>query len=315
MLAARTFNWQDDPRVEEVPEPVAAPGESLVEVAAGYLAHFDLSVLTGEFFVVPPLPFIPGVAGAGHVLESERFPAGTPVRISGSDVGMLRDGTWAERVSVPDDGIEQLPETADLALASCFFPGLATAHAALHLVGSLAPGQRVAVTGATGAVGSLTMQVALRSGAGRVVGFHRDPAQAHLISAGAESVVWEGEDTVARFEGENAFDLVVDVVGGEVLALLATRATKRGGRVAVVGYAAADEIPITITDLIDADVSLMPVNLKHLVTAVPPARDLLTEIDDAGLEVRITTLPLSEMSEGLDLLRRGTAGGCIVLVP
>src|SRR5690348_2625585 len=95
MLAARTFSWQDDPQLEEVPDPVAGPSESLIEVAAGYVANLDLSVLTGEFFVVPPLPFIPGCDGAGYVLESERFPKGTPVRIGGGEVGMLRDGTWA----------------------------------------------------------------------------------------------------------------------------------------------------------------------------------------------------------------------------
>lgn len=315
MRAAVATAWKTDPVVQVVPDPAPGPGEALVEVAAASCAHFDLSVMTGEFFVVPELPFVPGAEGAGRVLESAVHAPGTPVRIRGRSVGMTRDGAWAERLVAAADDLEALAPEADLVLAAGFYSACATAHAALRIVGGLSPGQTVAVTGASGSVGYLTAQLALRLGASRVVAFHRDPAQAHLIPAGAEPVVWDGEDGLAPFAGEEGFDLVVDVIGGDVLALLATRATKPGGRVAMVGYAANEELSISIPGLLGANVSLMPVSLKRMQGEVPPPAELLAEVERGDVAVRLAEVPLGELPRALDLLRAGTAGGRIVLVP
>jgi NADPH:quinone reductase-like Zn-dependent oxidoreductase len=315
MRAAIATAWKADPVVQVVPDPSPGPGEALVEVVAASCAHFDLSVMTGEFFVVPGLPFIPGAEGAGRILSSSVHPAGTAVRIRGGSVGTTRNGAWADRLIAADDELEVLTPGTDLVLAAGFYSACATAHAALRLVGAFSPGQTVAVTGASGSVGYLTAQLALRLGAGRVVAFHRDPAQAHLIPAGAESAIWNGEATLAPFEGGEGFDLVVDVVGGDVLALLATRATKPGGRVAMVGYAAAEELSLSIPDLLGASVSLAPVSLKRMQGDVPPAAELLAEVERGDVEVRLSKVPLAELPRALDLLRQGTAGGRIVLIP
>ncbi|MBS1877973.1 MAG: zinc-binding alcohol dehydrogenase family protein [Actinobacteria bacterium] len=317
MLAAVTDQLDAGRNVEirEVDEPEVGPGESLVAIEAAAVAHFDLTILSGEFFAPPPLPFIAGAEAGGRVLASETLEVGTRVRVGGAGVGVVRAGTWAERVAAPDAALEALAPEVDAGIAATCFYAATTAEAALHTIGQLQPGQRVAVTGATGSVSDLTIQLALRAGASKVVGFHRSAAQADLIPAGAESVVWEGAATADRFRGDDAFDLVVDVVGGEALSLLATRSIKPGGAVAMVGYAASDDLSVSITDLIVNDVRLLPVNTIRLEDEVRGAAQAMLSEVGSELQLRTTRLPLGEIDAALDLLRGGTAGARILVEP
>ncbi|MBS1879398.1 MAG: zinc-binding dehydrogenase [Actinobacteria bacterium] len=315
MLAARAIGWGQDPVLEEIPTPEPGSGETLVEVAAAPCVHFDLSVMSGNFFANPDLPFTPGHEGTGKVVESATHAAGAAVRLRAGPVGLTRDGTWAQFVVVPDGELEPLSAAADLQLAAAYQSPCATAHAALRLVGNLQPGQSVAVTGGSGCVASVTAQLALRLGASRVVAFHRDPAQRDLIPAGVEAVVWTGSDCLAPFEGEDGFDLVVEVLGGDVLAQFATRATKPGGLVAVVGYAASEDLSIYIPDLLHANVTISPVNLIRLADAIPPSSELLAEVERGDLHLHTQAFPLTELPTALEMLRSGTAGGRVVLTP
>src|SRR5262249_18524286 len=130
MLSARAKEWGVDPVLEDIPVPSPGPGESLVRVEAASCVHFDLSVLSGEFFANPELPCAPGYEGAGRIVESAAHPVDAPVRLRSSEVGLTRDGCWAEFVVVPDDDLEPLSEGADLALAAAFQSPCSTAHAA-----------------------------------------------------------------------------------------------------------------------------------------------------------------------------------------
>jgi NADPH:quinone reductase len=297
MLAAVVDELGAQPRIEvrEVEEPEVGAGESLVAVEAAAVAHFELDVISGDFLAPPPpLPFVAGSEGAGRVVASDTIPIGTLVRIGGAGVGIIRNGCWAERVAAPDTAVEPLPPDLDPSIAAAFYS---------------------AVTGATGSVASMTIQLALRAGASKVVGFHRDPAQSQLLPAGSESVIWEGAATAERFSGENAFDLVVDVVGGEMLSLLATRSVKPGGIVAMTGYAGSDELRTSITKLLVADVSLRPVNAINLEDQVKPAAQAMLAEIGTELELRTTRFPLADISEAIELLRAGTAAGRILVEP
>ena len=101
--AARFHAWGAAPIVEDVPDPVREPGHVLVKVEAAAVAHLDATVSGGDFGMRPELPYIGGVEGAGIVLESDADgpPPGTQVLLRGAGIGMKRDGTWAERITVP----------------------------------------------------------------------------------------------------------------------------------------------------------------------------------------------------------------------
>ena len=107
MLAARIHGFGRPVELEHRPEPTVAEGESLVAVEAAVVGHLDLGVAGGRFPLLPTPPYTPGTGGAGRVLDSDSLEPGTLVEIRGGGVGLLRDGTWAERIAVPDDALHR----------------------------------------------------------------------------------------------------------------------------------------------------------------------------------------------------------------
>jgi NADPH2:quinone reductase len=308
VLAARIHDWGGKPLLEEVPEPVPAPGETLVEVTAAAIGHIDLTVAAGRFAYRPSLPHVPGVEGAARVLDSPSLPSGAPVRIRGGGVGLERDGTWAERAAVATKALHPVPEGLDESLVATFFGPAVTARVAVDEIGRLEPGERVAVTGASGAVGSLAVQLARRAGAGSVVALVSRPEKAPLVPPGAE--------VVAGDLPEEPVDLLIDTCGGPRLATLLTRAVRPGGRAVLVGYTAGTQLSLDLPALLAADVTLHPVNLiRRGPRLAGTAAELLDLLVRGDLTLRVTTFPLSRVAEAVELVRSGAAAGRVALVP
>src|SRR5262249_22008355 len=140
MRAARFHGWETAPVVENVPEPVRREGEVLVEVRAAAVAHLDVTISGGDFGMKPPLPYIGGVEGAGVVLEADQdsgIAAGTQVMLRGGGLGMLRDGTWCERISVPRKVATPLDPALPPEIAATFFVPATTGYVAVHDVGGV----------------------------------------------------------------------------------------------------------------------------------------------------------------------------------
>jgi NADPH2:quinone reductase len=231
MKAVRVHAWGEPPRVEELPDPQPAPGFSLVRMHAATVGHIDRTVWSGDFLRHPPLPYVPGVEAAGVVVQSERFAPGQRVWLRGAGLGILRDGTWRELIAAPDAALGELPQAVSFALGSAFFSPCTSAWVALHEVGQLRAGERVVVSGASGAVGSLALQLAREAGATvRAVVF--DDAQAARLPAGVEAVPAQALQPQA--------DLLLDTVGGAALPQ-ALRGVAPGGRAVLVGYAGGNE--------------------------------------------------------------------------
>lgn len=190
MRAARIHAWGTAPVVEEVPEPVRGEGEVLVQVEAGGIGHLDATIASGEFAMKPTPPYIGGVEGAGTVLEADAdsgLAPGTQVVLRGTGLGMLRDGTWTERVSVRRKAVTPLEAPLEPAVAASFFVPATTAYVALHDVGRVEKGEEVIVVGAAGAVGAMVAQQALAAGA-RVTGVVGRADQLADVPEGVEAV-------------------------------------------------------------------------------------------------------------------------------
>src|SRR3990170_6594710 len=102
MRAVRLHRLGGTPQVDTVAVPRRRPGETLVSVAAAALNPADLMMARGSFpDRLPPLPFVVGLEGAGRIVESDAYPAGTPVWWQAL-------GTAAEYAIAPDDRIVPL---------------------------------------------------------------------------------------------------------------------------------------------------------------------------------------------------------------
>lgn len=300
--------WGGDPELVERPVPDADGGLTLVRLQAAAVAHLDASLLAGSFSRTAPLPLVPGTEGAGVVVRSGTHPVGSPVRVRGAGVGLARDGCWADHVVAPDDAVLPVPEGTDPALACSAFSPAASAHAALHDVGHLQPGETVLVTGAAGAVGGLVVQLAARAGATVVAVVSRE-AKRDLVPAGASEVL-VGDELAA----EPRADLLVDTVGGPALPR-ALAAVVPGGRAVLVGYTAGRELGVDLQSLMQADVALLPLNLLRRGPGllVPFAR-LLGELSRGELVLPVETYDLADAPAALARLRGGLAPGKVALV-
>ncbi|MFD0493430.1 zinc-binding dehydrogenase [Streptomyces rhizosphaericus] len=171
------------------------------------------------------------------------------------------------------------------------------------------PGERVLVTGAAGAVGALTVQIAARAGA-EVIGVVGRPAKLPHVPAPAKALL--AADLSADAIG-GPVDVVVDTVGGPVLRDSLPLVRPRG-RVALVGYTAGREFTVDLADFLLADVSLLPVNLMTRGKEVAAdTQRLLGDLTSGELTLPVERHRIDGLAEAVARLRSGEAVGKVVL--
>jgi NADPH:quinone reductase len=192
------------PEPVEVPTPRRRPGEALVRIHTAALNPVELHIWNGHFFDGPPRPpYVIGLEGVGVVEEGERLQPGTRVRVEFVHPGYGRDGAVAEYAVAPEqpddsDRASQasvaaigdgLTDTAAAALGVPVFTALMCLERAERAGATLA-GAHVLVTGATGAVGLIAVQLAKLMGAARVVAAGRNRERLdRALSLGADAAV------------------------------------------------------------------------------------------------------------------------------
>lgn len=309
-MSVRVHGFGAPPRVEDVPDPTCPPGHTSVQIAAATVGHIDRSIWSGSFLRHPPLPYTPGVEASGMVVESARFAPGERVWVRGGGLGTARDGTWAERAVAPDEVIGALPDGVDFGTGSVFFSPCTSAWIALHSIGQVSAGQTVLVTGATGAVGSIAVQLAAEAGA-CVVGSVSHPDRLGDLPDGVEGIVTAPDirDVCPPV------DLVIDTVGGAVLQSVVPAVTP-GGTVVLVGYVAGAAVTLDLPMLIQHDVTLRPLNMIHREPeGRAVAAELLARISDGRLTIDVTSFGFDQASEALDWVASSGHRGRAVLVP
>ncbi|MFN2588744.1 MAG: quinone oxidoreductase [Actinomycetota bacterium] len=179
--------------LEDLPSPEPRPGEAVVRLDAIGVNFIDVNHRSGAYEM--PLPFTPGVEGAGVVTAV----AGEDGVRAGDRVGFARVmGAYAEEVAVPVDRLVPLPPTIGPELAAAVLLQGMTAHSLLDAAGPLREGDWCVVHAGAGGVGLLLTQMASRRGL-RVIGTASTPEKAELArKAGAEvAVVYTQRDFVA----------------------------------------------------------------------------------------------------------------------
>lgn len=317
MRAARVHAWGSAPVLDEVPEPVRGAGEVLVTVEAAAVAHLDLTVAGGDFGMKPPLPYIGGVEGAGVVVEAEPesgLEPGAQVVLRGAGLGLLRDGTWTETVSVPRKAVTPLQHPLPPEVAATFFVPATTAHVALHDVGKVRPGEEVIVVGAAGAVGSMVAQQALAAGA-TVIGVVGRSDQLAQVPAGVEPVDGSSAESVEALAKARSATLLVDTLGGSEL-VARTRWVRHGGRAVVIGYVTGPRVTIDLPSWLLDDVALLPVNMiRQERRAREVCGELVGRLAAGELGVAVRAYDLADTAKAVEDLREGRVAGRAVVLP
>ncbi|MCU7728797.1 zinc-binding dehydrogenase [Actinoplanes sp. KI2] len=305
------------PALEKRPAPVPGVGEVPITVAAAPITPLDLLCASGtSYFGLPATPYVPGVQGVGHRDD------GTPVWFATSAGMRPGDGSMAAAVSVPFVDVVPLPRGVPLPLVAALGLSAVAAHSALTRTGGLTPGETVVVLGAGGVVGQAAIQLALLSGAGRVIAVSRSVAALErAIRLGAEEAVQllpdDDPGTLAdRLRvASGPADLVLDPVFG-VPAAAALRVLRPGGRLVNLGGSAAPTAPIDSATLRSGSLRLLGYTNNAL--SVAQRAESLAEVAAYAAAGRLTVahqlVPFADVAEAWERQAAGDTNGRIVLV-
>lgn len=247
---------------------VAAPGPGQVQVRVDYssINFKDALAATGAGKIIRNFPCIAGIDLAGSVVASEHadFAPGDPVVLTGYGIGEVTDGGYTQIATVNGEHLVKLPAGIDTRAAMII--GTAGVTAALSVIrlqqiGITPEHGTVLVTGATGGVGSIAID--LLSGAGFQVAAFTGKADSegdYLRSLGATEIVdRNGIEMGSRPLEKGLWGAAVDGVGGDTLGWL-TRTVKPWGAIASYGLAGGIKLETTVMPFIVRGVSLLGID-------------------------------------------------------
>jgi acrylyl-CoA reductase (NADPH) len=285
------------------------PGEVIVKTAYSSVNYKDALAGTGSGKIMRRFPLVGGIDVAGVVVSStdDRFEAGARVLATGYDLGVSNDGGFSEYVRVPAAWVVPVPQ--NLSLLETMAIGTAGFTAALSVIelerNGLSPSAGpVLVTGATGGVGSLAVQILAALGYSVTALTGKDAAHDYLRSLGATAVLSRTTLQMGSKPLEKAtWAGAVDVVGGDTLAWL-TRTMLYNGSIAASGLTGGIELKTTVlpfilrgAKLLGIDSAFCPMHARltawgRLATDMKPARlpETAHEISIDGLDAAFATL-------------------------
>ena len=252
-------------RMVELKEEDLDPGELLIRNSHSSVNYKDALAATGAGKIVRRFPLVGGIDLAGTVARSgdARFKAGDAVLATGYGLGVEHDGGYAEYSRVPADWVVPMPDGMSAFEAMAIgTAGFTAALAILRLEqNGLKPGNGpVVVTGASGGVGSMAVDLLAGLGYEVVAISGKDDQHEYLRHLGAAQVLSRHTLEIGRRPLEKAIWAgAVDPVGGEMLAWL-TRTMKPHGSIASCGLTGGTELVTTVKPFILRGVNLLGID-------------------------------------------------------
>lgn len=305
----------------DVPDPVAGPGELVVDMRAAGVNFPDLLIIQNKYQHKPPLPFTPGAELAGVV---SAVGAGEPrFRVGDRVIAVSMTGAFAEKTRVTAASVALLPASVGFDVGAALSMAYGTSFHALKDRAALQPGETLLVLGAAGGVGLAAVEIGKAMGA-RVIAAASSPEKLAICRAhGADAGIdYSTEDLRGRLrdltDGRGP-DVIYDPVGGPY-SEPAFRSIAWRGRYLVVGFANG-EIPRLALNLpLIKGASIVGVVWGEYTRREPQAyrADLdamLALLADGLLRPRISArYALTDVARALEALETRTVTGKSVIV-
>jgi NADPH2:quinone reductase len=240
-------------------------GEVVVQVHWSDINYKDALAATGKGKILRRYPLVGGIDLSGVVVSSTdaRVKPGDPVLVTGCGLSETHDGGYAEYARLRAEWVIPLPSGLDLHAAMKLGTAGFTAALAIHRMEQ--NGQRpelgpIVVTGATGGVGSLCIDMLAGRGYETVAVTGKADADEYLRSLGAARILRRQDIDLGKRPLETVLWAgAIDTVGGELLTWL-TRTVDFWGNIASIGLAASAELSTTVMPFILRGVNLLGIN-------------------------------------------------------
>ncbi len=247
--------------IEEVPLPALQEGEVLVQIKASSINPSDVGTVAGRFH--SQLPMTPGRDFAGIVVEGGGTWKGKHVWGTGAGFGVVRLGAHAEFVAVPSSWLSEKPEGLSMERAAVVGVPYLAAWQSLVEAGGLQKGERLLITGGSGAVGSAATQIAHWKGATVLA--------ADVAQESQEADVYinlKKQDLLSAVQeatGGKGVDIVLDTVGANLFSSC-LRSLRAGGRQIAIANAAGPEaeVHLNLTDFYHNQLHLIGIDTQKL---------------------------------------------------
>lgn len=306
----------ESPSPVEITTGTPAEGQVLVRMRAAALNFADLLMLSGTYQETPPLPFIPGLEGAGEILA-----AGPGTRLTkGTRVAVFAQGTMTETGVFDANDCLPIPNTMSDQDAAGFQIAYGTSHLALTRRADLQKGETLVVLGAAGGVGLTAVAIGAALGA-RVIAVARGQDKlAAAKAAGAHELIDSDDcpDLKAKLRALGGVDVVYDPVG-DALGEAAFAALRPLGRFLVIGFAGGKAPRIPLNHALVKNIAIHGFYWGAYRKLAPEVlRDSMTQLFQMVESGQITpvasqVLPLSELNKAYDLLRSRRSIGKVIL--
>ncbi len=308
-------------KIEEVPAPVPAADEVLIDVRATSVNYADSIMVAGKYQTRPPFPFSPGLETAGVVAAGgarvTRFRPGDRV------MATLGWGGLAEQAVAKESETFAIPEGMSFEEAGAFPIAYISSDVAIRWQGRLEAGETLLVLGAAGGVGLTAVEIGKAMGARVIAGASTAEKLAVARAHGADDLVnYSAENLTERvmaLTGEKGADVCFDPIGGE-LADAALSALGWGGRMLLVGFVGGVQ-QIPANRLLVKNRSALGCSLRYYRNQAPDklrrsVEALLAWYREGRLKPLVShRLPLERTVEAIKLLTDRKALGKIVVVP
>jgi NADPH2:quinone reductase len=252
-------------RFEDLTLDALTPGEVVIEVQYSGINYKDALAATGAGRILRRYPLVGGIDLAGRVKHSDdaRFAPGDAVLVTGSGLSETFDGGYAEIARVKGDSVIAMPPGLDAFRAMALGTAGFTAALSIHRMernGQEPSRGPIVVTGATGGVGSIAIDMLAARGYEVIAITGKAESADYLKSLGAATVVLRADFPLGTKPLEPVrYAGAIDSVGGEMLAGL-TRQVDFWGNIASVGLAGGADLKTTVLPFILRGVNLLGIN-------------------------------------------------------
>lgn len=308
-------------RFEQLSLDDLAAGEVVVRVRYSSINYKDALAATGAGKILRKFPLVGGVDLSGEVVSSSdsRYKPGEKVLVTGCALSETHDGGYAEYARVKGDWVIPLPpgmsEFDVMALGTAGFTAALAIHRMEHNGQTPAMGP-IVVTGATGGVGSVAVDLLAGRGYEVVAVSGKPEADDYLKGLGASRILRrQAIDFGSRPLEAASWGGAIDNVGGEMLTWL-TRTVDFWGNIASIGLAGSAELKTTVMPFILRGIALLGINSS----ATPRALRLKvwerigTDLKPRHLDRIVTrTLPFDELPSAFGAYLKGSVTGRTVV--